>query len=81
MISYEALCEALDAQDKRRKREAEFADLAGGAEGGGDERPGQKVARRDDAIRSSRPAPGQPVEDTHEIDVDEVMVDEPRTDG
>lgn len=70
MISYEELCEALDRFNKRRRNEAELQQLESGA----------TVPLTGEAptfsLRDTDGFAKQPAEDTHEIDVDEVVVDE-----
>jgi benzoyl-CoA reductase/2-hydroxyglutaryl-CoA dehydratase subunit BcrC/BadD/HgdB len=70
MISYEELCEALDRHNKRRRNEAELKALEGGA-------PAPLTGDSPTfSLRDTTDGFKQPAEDTHEIDVDEVVVDD-----
>ena len=88
MISYEELCQALDRFNARRRNAAELANLEQEPE----EPPAHAsladdtapVSMADDPFQeTAEQEPGeaagfaeQPKEDTHEIDVDDVMVDD-----
>jgi hypothetical protein len=98
MISYEELCQALDKFNRRRRNEAELADLEQGAatakraaagagraspSGAAPPKPVRAGAVAGGSSFASRDAGGvgvgvgeQPAEDTHEIDVDEMVVDD-----
>jgi hypothetical protein len=70
MIAYEELCQALDRFNNRARNEAEMAAL---------ER-GESVTNRHDTRpdvdeNASAGFAGEPPEDTHEIDVDDVEVE------
>jgi hypothetical protein len=72
MISYEELCEALDRFNKRRRNEAELQQLDGGAP----QSPSLTGESATFSLRDTDDGFKQPAEDTHEIDVDEVVVEE-----
>ena len=71
MISYEELCQALERFNARRRNEAELAALER------TEAPAQAAAPS--RSRAATTEPGfahQPPEDTHEIDVDDMVVED-----
>ncbi len=92
MISYEDLCQALDKFNRRRRNEAELAGLEQGADDamraslgrpassaaapGGLMREAAVPDGGKFALHDAGAAPDQPAEDTHEIDVDEMVVDD-----
>jgi hypothetical protein len=75
MISYEELCQALDRFTNRRKNEDELSRL----EAVDDEQPPVKSRPQASSSAASGATAGfaqEPHEDTHEIDVEEMVMDE-----
>lgn len=71
MIAYEELCQALDRFNNRLRNEAEMAALERG-----ERAPTRRDTKPDVDDHAGAGFASEPPEDTHEIDVDEVVVDE-----